>query len=73
MTARQTAPGDYQGHPTLEIHRVSLVVISHSDSWQLVGAYHSFMAARHPVSDPEVPHRQPSGLVDAKRGARDDA
>jgi Domain of unknown function (DUF4440) len=47
VAARQTAPGDYDGHPTSEIHRDTLVV----------------------MSDPEIPHRQPSGLVDATRGA----
>jgi ketosteroid isomerase-like protein len=44
VTARQTSPGHYQGQPTPEISRVTLVAVRDAARWQLAGAHNSFMA-----------------------------
>lgn len=44
VTARQTSPGHYQGQPTPEISRVTLVAVRDTARWQLAGAHNSFMA-----------------------------
>ncbi|MDA8034907.1 MAG: nuclear transport factor 2 family protein [Actinomycetota bacterium] len=66
VTARQTSPGHYQGQPTPEVTRVTLVAVSDAACWQLAGAHSSFMAGS--AGSPPLPAAadpRPGGPGDA--------